>query len=123
MLRPSSKGLTPAGLPPNGCGLFGNCLSLLGRHTCGPRLPAHTAKRHGGGVLAVIGDLVLDLAGRDPHDVDGVADHVAGAALAFGASWHYLWPRFKPVLNDLLSSLSRRLSSITCASISESWGR
>jgi hypothetical protein len=33
-----------------------------------------------------------DLAGRDPHDVDGVADHVAGAALAFGASGHY-WPR------------------------------
>jgi hypothetical protein len=25
------------------------------------------------------------LAGRDPHDVDGVADHVPGAALAFGA--------------------------------------
>jgi len=24
-----------------------------------------------------------------PHDVDGVADHVAVAALAFGASGHY----------------------------------
>src|SRR2546429_7652768 len=98
MLRPSSKGLAPAGLPPNGCGLFGNCLSLLGRHTCGLRLPAHTAKRHGGGVRAVIGDLVLDLAGRDTDDVEGVSDHDAGAALACRSSWHYLCQRIRPDL-------------------------
>jgi hypothetical protein len=29
---------------------------------------------------------------RNPHDVDGVADHVAGAALAFGALGHILYP-------------------------------
>jgi hypothetical protein len=34
-------------------------------------------------------DRPSSLAGRDPHDVDGVADHVAGSALAFGASGHY----------------------------------
>jgi hypothetical protein len=55
-------------------------------------LSAPTPKRYGGGVLAVIGDRVLDLAGRDPHDVNSVADHVAGSALAFGASEHILHP-------------------------------
>jgi hypothetical protein len=29
---------------------------------------------------------------RNPHDVDGVAGHVAGAALAFGALGHILHP-------------------------------
>jgi len=28
------------------------------------------------------------LAGRNPHDLDGVADHVGGALLAAGASRH-----------------------------------
>jgi hypothetical protein len=36
------------------------------------------AEGHSGGVLAVVRDHVLDLAGRDSHDVDSVADHVAG---------------------------------------------
>ena len=31
----------------------------------------------------------LNLPRRDPHDVDGIADHVRGALLAFGASGHY----------------------------------
>src|SRR5215813_844858 len=57
-------------------------------HFLCPRLPAHPAKRYSGSILAVIGDRVLDLDGRDPHDVGRVADHVAGAALAFGASGH-----------------------------------
>jgi len=30
----------------------------------------------------------LNLARRDPHDMDGVADHVGGALLAFRASGH-----------------------------------
>src|SRR5215471_20881840 len=63
-------------------------------HFLCPRLPAHPAKRYSGSILAVIGDRVLDLAGRDPHDVDRVADHVAGAALAFGASGHTSTLRF-----------------------------
>jgi hypothetical protein len=70
-------------------------------------IPAHPAERYSSRILAVIGDLVLDLAGRDPLDVNCVADHVAGAALAFGASGHYLWPRFKLILNDLLKFIEQ----------------
>jgi hypothetical protein len=41
-------------------------------------------------VLTVIGEEgFFNLPRRDPHDVDGVADHVRGSALAFGASGHY----------------------------------
>jgi hypothetical protein len=32
---------------------------------------------------------VFNLPDRDPHDMDGFADHVGGAALAFGASGHH----------------------------------
>jgi hypothetical protein len=50
-----------------------------------PFRPSATAA----GVLPLIlrgRDVVLDLAGRDPHDVDGVADHVGRTAFTFGAS-------------------------------------
>src|SRR5258708_17891029 len=55
--------------PPAFGGLARDLLAALRRHALCSRLPAHPAKRYGGGVLAVIGDLVLDLAGRHPHDV------------------------------------------------------
>ena len=31
---------------------------------------------------------VLSLTRGDPHDMDGVTDHVGGSALALRASWH-----------------------------------
>jgi hypothetical protein len=67
-------------------------LSLFLAHTFSPRLSALPAERHGGGVLPLIlggRDVVLDLAGRDPHDVDGVADHVGRTAFTFGALGHH----------------------------------
>ena len=33
---------------------------------------------------------LLNLAGRDPHDLDGVADHVGGTLLALGSAGHVL---------------------------------
>src|SRR4029079_11670229 len=40
-------------------------------------------------VLAVVGREVLFLLpGQDAHDLDGVADHVGGALLAFGSLGH-----------------------------------
>jgi hypothetical protein len=92
-----SKGLASRlAFPPTGRGgLPGDLLPPLGAHAFGPSLPAHPAQFLGGLVLAVVsGELFFDLAGRQPHDVDGVADHVAGAALAFGASGHF--NRFSP---------------------------
>jgi len=35
---------------------------------------------------------LLNLAGRDPHDLDGVADHVGGTLLALGSAGHVLSP-------------------------------
>ena len=40
------------------------------------------------GVLAVVRGDVLNLAGRDPADHDGVADGVGGAFLAFRTARH-----------------------------------
>ena len=39
---------------------------------------------HPAGAVHVLGFL----AGRDPHDLDGSADHVSGALLASGSAWH-----------------------------------
>jgi len=33
-------------------------------------------------------NIFFDLAGRDAHDFDGVADHIGGALLAFRAGGH-----------------------------------
>jgi hypothetical protein len=71
----------------SGC-LLSDLRPLLGRHPSRPRLAPHAPQRHGGGVLATLGGCILNLAGRDPHDVDRVADYIGGALLAFRASWH-----------------------------------
>jgi hypothetical protein len=52
------------------------------------RLPALAAYLYRNNILLGLGlglGLFLALAGRDLHDVDGVADHVGGALLAFTA--------------------------------------
>ena len=42
-------------------------------------------KLDSGRILAVVSSgIFLDLTGRDLHDVDGVADYISGALLAFG---------------------------------------
>ena len=51
------------------------------------------------GVFDIVGEIVGFLASGDPHDADGVADHIGGAALAFRSGWHSL-PQ------DLLSGAS-----------------
>ena len=45
-------------------------------------------ERHGGGTLAAIRHLVLDLAGRDPRDHDGAPVGVGGALFAFRSARH-----------------------------------
>src|SRR4051794_15227474 len=49
---------------------------------------AHAPQCNGGGVLAVLGGDVLDLASGDTGDHDGVADGVGWALFAFRASGH-----------------------------------
>ena len=47
------------------------------------RLATFRPQHLGGGVFAVLLELVFFLTGRDPHDPDGIADHVGGMLLAF----------------------------------------
>jgi hypothetical protein len=71
--------------------LLSNLFPLLGRQSGSPRLPAHAAERDRSRILPLIlggRHVIGDLSGRYPHDVDGVADHVAGAFFAFWSSWH-----------------------------------
>jgi hypothetical protein len=54
-----------------------------------PGLSPQPAQPDGGGRLTLLlgrRHVIGDLAGCDRHDMDGVADHVGGAALAFEAS-------------------------------------
>ena len=53
-------------------------------HPFSPRLPAHAPQRYSGGVLAVVGGDVLNLAGG----YLGYHDGVGGAFLPFMASGH-----------------------------------
>jgi hypothetical protein len=81
--------------------LAGDLFPPAGRYSFRPRLAALPAERNGGRVLLLMlggRHVVGNVAGRDPHDVDGVADRVARTALAFGASLASL----KLVLNVLL---------------------
>src|SRR6266498_506647 len=86
-----SAGLFPTRL----CRPSGNLLPPLGGHGFGSRLSALAPECHGSRVLALVlggRQVIGDLVGRDPHEVDGVADHVGGTALAFGTSGHILLP-------------------------------
>jgi hypothetical protein len=49
-----------------------------------PRLSAHAPQRHGGGVLAVLGSDILDLACRDLRDHNRVTGSVGWSLFAFG---------------------------------------
>jgi hypothetical protein len=54
-----------------------------------PDKPKRISRRvRSAGVLAVLGCRVLNLAGSNPHAMDGVADYIGGALLAFRASGH-----------------------------------
>jgi hypothetical protein len=61
----------------------------LWRHLCRSRFTA-PAPEFGSRRFCRIGQFFEFLAGRDPHDLDGVADHVGGALLASGAARHQL---------------------------------
>lgn len=63
---------------------------LLSRKRFGSGATAFPAQRDGRRVLAVVRDGLNDLASRDPHDVDGVGDHISRAFLTFGALGHML---------------------------------
>lgn len=39
-------------------------------------------------VFAIINEVVCLLASGDPHDAEGIADHVGGALLTFWSGWH-----------------------------------
>lgn len=62
--------------------------SLLSRKAFRARIAAHPAQCHGGGVLAVVGGHVVDLAGGNSGDHHGVPDGIGGTLLAFRASGH-----------------------------------
>ena len=85
-----SKGRRGAGAISIGpeAGFACNVFPLFRAHTLGAGFPAHAPQRHGGGVLAVIRHLVLDLAGRDPADHSGALIGVGGAFLAFWSTGH-----------------------------------
>lgn len=68
--------------------IFGNFFPPFLTHAFGPGFPAHAPQGHGGGVLAVICHLVLDLAGGYPRDHDGALVGVGGALFAFRAFSH-----------------------------------
>lgn len=69
--------------------LLGYFLSALGGHGLGAGGAAKPAQFLSGLVLAVVGRFVFGfLAHGNPHDLDGVADHVGGALLAIGSSGH-----------------------------------
>jgi hypothetical protein len=53
-----------------------------------PRSATLFAEHLGSRVFAVIRHGIFFLSGRDAHDVDGVADHIGRALLAFWASRH-----------------------------------
>jgi hypothetical protein len=72
--------------PPSQCCLLRNLSPLFWRHPRRPSLPTPRAQL-GGGALDRI-DVFGFLAGCNPHDLDGVADHVGGALLAARASRH-----------------------------------
>jgi hypothetical protein len=46
--------------------------------------------------------------GRDPHDMDRVADHIGGALLAFGASGHQLIPLNSTSINRVFGYFLRK---------------
>src|SRR5437588_1850025 len=62
--------------------------SPLWRHLRGPRLPASAPQLCGSALGAVGFEFLGFFAGRDPHDLDGVADHVGGALLTSGSARH-----------------------------------
>jgi hypothetical protein len=62
----------------------GNLRAPLRRHGLRPSCAALAAQLLRGLVLAVVGDRLLDLAGCNAHDLDGVADHISWALLALG---------------------------------------
>ena len=82
---------------------------LVGRQGRRPNLAA-PVPQFGGGALSTVSFQFLDfLAGRDPHDLDGVADHIGGALFASEAAGH---PRSSSARNSPVcwsSSISRIL--------------
>src|ERR1700732_2091512 len=89
-VRPGLRGLF---LPTTCGGLLGNLFPPLGAHAFRPGLPAHAPKRHGGGVLAVLGrSWFADFPRRYLADHDGSADHAGGALLAFRTTGHVIAP-------------------------------
>jgi hypothetical protein len=86
-----APGLNSLCLPSCVSSLPGDLPATFFRQSIGSRLATFSPKGNGGWILSLrLGcrHILGNLAGRDPHDVYGVADHVAGATLTFGASRH-----------------------------------
>ena len=83
-----SFAFSPTIRPPRSGGFSGNlCTAFWGQLSCSHRTALEATLS---GVLFALRcrSIFLSLPRRDPHNVDGVADHVGGALLAFGASGH-----------------------------------
>jgi hypothetical protein len=76
-------------VPPPFCGGSSRDLCpFLRSHLRRPSLPAPRTQLGGSALDAIRFQFLGFLAGCDPHDLDGVADHVGAALLASGTSWH-----------------------------------
>ena len=76
-------------LPPSAGRFPRDLRAPLFREALRPSSAALPPERLGGLVLAVVVRRFLDLTSGDPGDGDGVADHVGGALLSFGAFGHH----------------------------------
>jgi hypothetical protein len=74
--------------PPRHRCLLRNLSPLCRRHLRRPSLLAPRTQLGGGALSAGGFQLLGFLAGRNPHDFHGVADHVSGALLASGSAGH-----------------------------------
>jgi hypothetical protein len=68
--------------PSSGSGFAGGSSTLFHGHLRRASFPASRAQLGGGAFGAVGFQFFGFLAGRDPHDLDGIADHVGWALLA-----------------------------------------
>jgi hypothetical protein len=68
--------------------LLGDGAALGFPDALGAGFTALASQRDGGRILALLGARFLDLASSDPHHVDGIADDIGWALVAFRSWWH-----------------------------------
>jgi hypothetical protein len=75
--------------PTHSCGSASNLSPLFRAEFPRPSLSASCSQLGSGALRAIGVEFLVFLAGRDPHHLDGVADHVGGALLTSGSARHH----------------------------------